>query len=305
MLKEGSHHALRDPLAGGGQINAHRFHSRHCFAEASMAAIVERIKHEYWGSRERFIAWMRRNRPEDVLQRFSLRLRAWRQPIFEREGIQLRRTPFLSVPVLESFESDSYEKPEARIVQHALKPNDIVLELGTGLGFISALCAKNVGSERIYTFEANPALEPIIQKNYILNDVSPHLEICLLGEADGEVTFYLMKNFWSSSIVKRHSRARSIQVPMRSFNDEVQRIRPSFLIIDIEGGESDFIRYARLDGISKVCIELHPHVIGVAAVAEVVDFFVSQGFHEVAAISDANHKLYQREPASIVANNVD
>jgi len=270
-----------------------------------MSTIAEQIKQQYWGGRERFIAWMRRNRPAEIQRHISLRMRAWRQPIFEMEGIRLRRSPFLSIPILESFESDSYEKPEARIVQHALKPNDIVLELGTGLGFISALCAKNVGSDRIYTFEANPALESVIQKNYLLNDVSPHLEICLLGEAVGEITFYLMKSFWSSSTVKRYPRARPIQVPMRSFNDEMQRIRPNFLIIDIEGGESDFIRYASLIGISKVCIELHPHVIGMAAVAEVVDFFVSQGFQEVATISDDEHKLYQREPVSLVADDVD
>lgn len=270
-----------------------------------MSTITEQMKQQYWSGRECFITWMRRNRPAVIQRNLSLRMRAWRQPIFEMEGVRLRRSPFLSVPILDSFESDIYEKPEARIVQHALKPNDIVLELGTGLGFISALCAKNVGSERVYTFEANPALESIIQENYRLNDVSPHLEICLLGETVGEITFYLMKSFWSSTTVKRYPGAKPVQVPMKSFNEEVQRIRPNFLIIDIEGGEIDFIHYASLNGISKVCIELHPHVIGMAAVAEVVDFFVSQGFQEVAAISDDEHKLYQREPVTIAANNVD
>jgi hypothetical protein len=82
-----------------------------------------------------------------------------------------------------------------------------------------------------------------------------------------------MKNFWSSSTIKSHAKAKAIEVPVKRFNDELERLQPSFLIIDIEGGEQDFIRYARLDGVNKVCIELHPFFIDPTAVAEVDAFF--------------------------------
>src|SRR5690606_23487373 len=101
---------------------------------------------------------------------------------------------------------------------HALQAGDIVLELGTGLGFISSLCAKRIGGDNVHSFEANPALRRAILKNYRLNALSPRLEIALLGEKSGAITFYVMKNFWSSSAIRRHPGARPIQVPMKCFN---------------------------------------------------------------------------------------
>ena len=119
--------------------------------------------------------------------------------------------------------------------------------------------------------------------------------MCLLGEDAGSITFWVLETFWGSSTIKRHPKAKPIQVPMKRFNDELGRLRPSFLIMDIEGGELDFIRYARLDGVRKVCIELHPHIIGTAGVAKVEEFFSREGFCEDHAISDPEHKLYLRE----------
>jgi FkbM family methyltransferase len=261
-----------------------------------MSGALQTIKQFYWSQRDHFANWRRHNPPGEIGKRLAVRTRAWRHPVVELEGVKLYRGSGLGLAILKALESRQYETPESRIVRHALHPGDTVLELGSGLGFLASMCARQVGSENVHTYEANPALEPVIRRNFRLNDVSPHLDIAMLGDDDGSVTFYVMKNFWSSSTIKRHPKARPIQVPMRRFNDELARLRPSFLIIDIEGGERDFIRYARLDGIQKICIELHPHVIGRESVAAVEAFFISHGFHEDLAVSDPEHKLYLRLP---------
>ncbi len=188
-----------------------------------------------------------------------------------------------------------YETTEARIVRYAIEPDDTVLELGTGLGFLASLCSKRIGDGRVHTYEANPALERIIRKNFRLNGIAPRLEMCVLGEEAGFITFWVMDTFWSSSTIRRHPNARPIRVPVKRFNDELGRIRPSFLIVDIEGGEHDFIRYARLDGVRKICIEPHPDIVGAAAVVEVEAFFRRQGFREDRTVSGREHKLYVRE----------
>ena len=224
-----------------------------------------------------------------------MRLRAWRRPVVEIEGVRLHLGAGLPARVVHTLEAGLYETTEARIVRHVIHRDDIVLELGTGLGFLAALCVKTVGDSRVHTYEANPALELFILKNFSLNGVEPRLEMCMLGEDAGSITFWVMETFWSSSTIRRHPNAKPIQVPMKRFNDELGRLRPSFLIMDIEGGEHDFIRYARLDGVQKVCIELHHDVIGPAAVAEVEAFFGRQGFREDHAVSGPEHKLYLRE----------
>lgn len=261
-----------------------------------MDDMIKALKHAYWSRRENYAGWRRRNRLTEIRRRAALRWRAWREPVVEIEGVRLYRGSGLTIPVLQAFEGSQYESPEARIVRHAISPGDIVLELGTGLGFVTSLCTKIVGGDNVHSYEANPALEPVIRRNFLLNGIAPKLEIALLGEESGTITFYVMKNFWSSSTIKRHPKAKPIQVPMKRFNDELARIRPSFLVIDIEGGEQDLIRYAQLDGVQKICIELHPHVIGPAAVAEVEGFFIRQGFYEDPETSDPEHKLYFRHP---------
>jgi FkbM family methyltransferase len=259
-----------------------------------MSGALQNLKQLYWQKREQVILWRSQNRPAEMRRRAALRLNAWLHPVITIEGVKLYRGAGLTVPILEYIDDGRYELPEANIVRHALQPDDVVLELGTGLGFISSLCARIVGSDNVYSFEANPALRTVILKNYRLNNLSPQLDISLLGETSGAITFYVMKSFWSSSTI-RHRRAKPIQVPMKCFNDELARVRPSFLIIDIEGGEHDFIRYASLDGVRKVCIELHPDVIGSQAVSEVEAFFISHGFLEEPALSDSEHKLYIRD----------
>lgn len=260
-----------------------------------MITMIETLKRTYWRSREDFNNWRKYNHPHEIRKRAAIRLRAWRNPIVESDGVRLYRGTGLTIAILRVLEAGTYEAPEARIVRHAIQSGDTVLELGTGLGFLASLCAKVVGDSRVHTYEANPALGPVIQKNFRLNHISPHLNICMLGEKNSSITFYVMKNFWSSSTIKRHPNAKAIQVPMKRFNDELARLQPSFLIIDIEGGERDFIRYAQLDGVQKICIELHPHIIGVAAVAEVESYFKMQGFREEPTVSDPDHKLYLRE----------
>jgi FkbM family methyltransferase len=259
---------------------------------------LDKLKTKYWSARETFPLWLNQHRPAELGRQLKLRFQAWRNPVVDIDGVRIARSPRYTIPVLESLASGSYELPEARIMRHALAPDDTVLELGTGLGYLSILCARMLGSERVHTYEANPALKPIIENQYALNQVAPRLNICLLGEAHGEITFYLMKNFWSSSTIQRHPKAKPIQVPVKPFNEVRAAIRPNFLIVDIEGGERDLFRFAQLEGVDKLCIELHPHVIGQSAVDAVVAAIIHQGLIEDTAVSDTQHKLFIRASAS-------
>lgn len=252
------------------------------------------VKRFYWRSRERARAWR-----DERVRNARLRAEAYLHPVFEIHGVRLSRSWRYTPPILTALASGEYEAPEARIVGSALEPADRVLELGTGLGLLSTLCARTIGSDRVDSFEANPALRPVILKNYSLNGVSPRLHTTLLSDRDGEIRFYVMKDFWSSSTVRRHPRAHEIVVPTRSFNDELDRIRPTFLIIDIEGGELDWIRHARVDGVSKVCIELHPHVIGEAGAKCVESFFEANGFVADAVLSTPRQKFYTRARSDV------
>ncbi len=122
--------------------------------------------------------------------------------------------------------------------------------------------ARRVGADRVYSFEANPALEPLIRRNYELNHLHPTLSICILGEEDGEADFYVHDLYWISSTRPGEPDTRHVRVPTRSLNDEIRRINPTCLVMDIEGSEKDLIRIIDFHNIRKIAMGLHTEWIG-------------------------------------------
>lgn len=192
-------------------------------------------------------------------------------------GVKIHlRSPVVSDRVAKSIHLGLYERLEARVVMATLQPEDRVLELGSGIGYLSALCALRIGSERVTAVEANPAMEPHIRETYRLNGVSPHLDMCVLGDRDGEVEFNVNDNYSSSSLHDRGG--KTIPVRMKSFAGMLAAAQPTYLICDIEGGEVPLLIDTPLTGIGKICIELHPHIIGNHACSQLVRKFLNEGF---------------------------
>ncbi|MGK7904555.1 MAG: FkbM family methyltransferase [Hormoscilla sp.] len=224
-----------------------------------------------------------------------LAYRQVRQPqVVKIAGIKIPISDRISGSPLKYLYMGSYENHELKLVKSQLQKDDIVMELGTGLGLISSYCAKKIGSDRVFTYEANPALEPDIRHAYTLNKVDPTLEICLLGEQPGEQTFYVGNEFWSSSIIKRDADFQGIKVPVKSFNQEVQKINPTFIIIDIEGGEYGLLKSADFHNVRKLIIELHERVIGKEKIKFVKSKLKAAGFQVVKKISYKEELFCQR-----------
>ena len=194
-------------------------------------------------------------------------------------GVQLPiKHPAITPPILKDIFFGVYESKEAELVQKKLAANDVVMEVGAGIGFLSALSAKVVGSERVFAYEANPQLMAVIKQVHQLNQVAPTVSNVLLGEGEGECTFWLEKDYWASSLIQGSSDATPIRVRQIDLNQEIRRIRPSFMILDIEGGEYEFLRHARLDPIRKMVIEVHPHVLGYTRISEMLGWLFAAGF---------------------------
>ncbi|MEM9540115.1 MAG: FkbM family methyltransferase [Cyanobacteria bacterium P01_E01_bin.42] len=179
---------------------------------------------------------------------------------------------FYGIPFSTLLWKSVYERGELKIIKAILQQSDRVMELGTGLGFLSTHCARIVGSDRIFTYEANPNLEPYIRQVYRLNQITPQVNFCMLGDKDGEQNFYISKWFWESSSIQIRKTYTPIQVPVKSFNEEVRKNNPSVLIVDIEGGEYDLVQYADFYNIEKVIMEIHRELIGV----EKIKFIITQ-----------------------------
>jgi FkbM family methyltransferase len=210
------------------------------------------------------------------------------------EGIKIRVGRHMSRRVEHAIANGGYERDELRLIGMVLTPRDVVLELGAGLGLVSAYCAKRLGSSQVFAFEANPDLEPCIRETYALNGVEPTLEMCAVRATAGRVTLYRTRHFYSSSIIRRSPSAIPIEVPGKALSYVVERIRPTLLIVDVEGAEGELFDRARLPGVSTIVLELHHRIIGEEKSREVRRALTDLGFREDRGLSSREHLVLRR-----------
>jgi len=205
---------------------------------------------------------------------------AWhfRQPAWaDNHGVMLPvKHALVSPGIAREIYLGDYEAKEIEIISRRLAADDVVFEVGAGLGFLSAYCAKRTGAKRVFAYEANPELIPLIRQTHARNQVAPTLTNALLANGDGEREFHLENEFWASSA--HRSGGRSITVRQLDRNTELARVKPSFLIVDIEGGEAEFFAGADLSRVRKICVETHPDVLGDRLLSEMVADLVAKGF---------------------------
>jgi FkbM family methyltransferase len=219
----------------------------------------------------------------------------------EHFGIRLRLDPeFMSPKLIDSLRSGQYEAPEARKIGKIIQPGDVILEIGAGIGFMTALMLKNPAAERVISFEANPLLISKIQRTLDDNNLGGQrfeLHNNILGADDtGAIDFHIHKDFWASSLRKTTGTIRSCPVPLASFDKTLKSVRPNVIVCDIEGGETVLFPTSDLAGVRSVYMELHQRVIGPEGMRDVFQTFHDRGFHY-----DQNHShgavvLFSRIP---------
>src|SRR5215211_788751 len=114
------------------------------------------------------------SRPRSWTRRSLRKLSNWltykyrinRRPVVSIEGVRVRVGRHMSRRVEQAISRRAYGRNELRLIGLVLSAGDIVLEVGAGLGLVSAYCARRLGSSRVFAFEANPDLEPRIRETY-------------------------------------------------------------------------------------------------------------------------------------------
>ena len=208
------------------------------------------------------------------------------------DGIRMRIHKSLSPKQVQRLVSGSHTRTERTMILGVLEPSDIVMELGGGIGMVSIACAKVVGSDRVFTYEANPLLQPLIQENYGLNQVAPTVKMCMLGKERGQAQFHISPNFSESSTFKHENFDRTVEVEVLPVGEEMARIRPTALIMDIQGGEKDLLPHIDLSTVKTFLLELHPDVVGAWHTNAIRRRLRRLGFAEIS--HDKHCFLYQR-----------
>ncbi len=166
-----------------------------------------------------------------------------------------------------SLRENRYEEKESQCVLKLVRDDDIVIELGAGIGYMSTLVAMKRKLRAVHAFEANPALIPYIRSVHEANGLTnAHVTNAILGKRKGSADFYVRQNLLSSSMTPlesdRPEAVEKVKVDVLNANAVFKETGANILIADIEGAEADLLPELDLSGLRGAMIELHPQYIG-------------------------------------------
>lgn len=100
----------------------------------------------------------------------------------------------------------------------------------------------------------------------------------MLTDRDGEQEFYVNRAFWASSTTADAGAKRVVRVKTRSLNEQIRRINPSVLIMDIEGAEYDLLQFIDLHNVTRFVGEFHERKLGREKVDWMIRKLYAAGF---------------------------
>lgn len=175
--------------------------------------------------------------------------------------------------LIDRFKNNIYEKEEEFLIKKYYNNKDIVLEVGSCLGFITVLLGKKVDS--VISVEANPelinTLETTINENNVNNiqlintyisNIEEKIEfqtydIIVAGSGDREDLNTTNIFGWGDTL-------KIYEVQCTNIVDLPNYEKINSIVLDIEGGELKFLNQ-NFDflkkQISKITVELHGHLM--------------------------------------------
>lgn len=188
-----------------------------------------------------------------------------------------------------------YERPERRAVTNYLNPELPVVEFGGSLGVVACLVNRKLRNpERHVVVEANPALVDLLQRNRDRNQCRFVVLPRMVGYGESHLAFYTnADNFVIGTAVASDASSNvechQIQtVTLRTILDEYN-FEQCTLVCDIEGGESDLLRFESdvlKDRVSTLILEVHEWSLGKARVDELFIELADLGFVQVSVEAD-------------------
>jgi FkbM family methyltransferase len=187
-------------------------------------------------------------------------------------------------PVIErALAKGHYEGTEVEMACGLVRPGDCVLELGAGLGVVSASIRHKTDAGRIVCFEANPRLIPYIQRVHALSDaagIELRNAVVLPAPDSDTIAFHLHEDMWASALsdAAADNAVETVLVATERLSDVFSEIAPDVLVMDIEGAETDILEAEDLGSVKRMVVELHPDRYGPSGLSRALAAIDMHGF---------------------------
>jgi len=164
------------------------------------------------------------------------------------------------------------------ILRSTLESHDTFLDVGAGIGLSAIWASMHIlEPNKVCAVEASPLMIEQIKENMRLNGADFEAIWAAVTTEEGEVPFFLAPHFWSSSLSERDDR-QAVNVPAITLHSLIEKYKPTYIMMDVEGAEYELILNTNLDNVQKICVEIHPHYIGMYKAAEITTRLLECGF---------------------------
>jgi FkbM family methyltransferase len=190
-------------------------------------------------------------------------------------GVTLEFGPWTPPSVRNWVYDRRYEDPEWQVVTKTLRPDDKVLEIGSGMGYLTVVAAR-IASE-VRSFDANPEIVERARATVLRNGCAATVTNALLERSPERQSapFYIHADFRGSSLVQSDNTVRTVDVPVLDFSEECRGC--TYLIVDIEGAEVELLS-GELPGVRAICVECHPDEVTARRITDMLGALFEQGF---------------------------
>lgn len=221
---------------------------------------------------------------------------------YELNGIRLPHDEEIMTPEVSSaLRRGNYERPELIATPKFLDPLDRVLELGAGVGYISAFIAKEIGVEHVTCVEANPKLAEYVRRVHELHGLKQtRVKNCVAISGDAKIgddkmtDFFIREPFWSSSLDPSRGFLAKVPVSQEYLSDLIEESEATAMIVDIEGGERDLFVGGNLGSVRKIYLELHTRYIRPKGIKACFDALSEHGFYYDQRVSHGGVVLFRK-----------
>lgn len=215
-------------------------------------------------------------------------------------GIEIPEAPIFSKGMLTSLREGRYEHREIQCGMQSIPKGSRLLELGAGSGVVGAVLTRNLDLAATLSIEANPGLLPHAENLHRHNGLQDritlrHAVVLTAPDAPDSITFYIHGHFLGSSLVKSEDKKMTpTEVPVLRYDALKAEFPHDAIMMDIEGGELEFLRHADLSGVNVFVAEMHRDAYGREGIHECRRLLESAGLKHDQDISKGGVQVFRR-----------
>lgn len=178
---------------------------------------------------------------------------------------------------------DPHKNPFALL---PLAPDAVVMDCGAYIGTFAAACVEQ-GAKFVRCYEAAPKNAALLRQNMErYGDYVHVVEGALVSHRATSVSLTMSSFSGANSIVPSANRPKFIQVPAINFRDQLLRLGPTVVKLDVEGAEYDLLASlwsGDLSTVESLFIEFHPTEDREAKIDAIGLYLKSEGLTVVAS----------------------